>query len=301
MTAPSYVSLKDFAAGFGDDHDALPAWVHPDATTPALFEQIGLRYRLEDVLDTVVALQRAERLQDGVYAGPGAMASVYRDVLHAARTLQIAVPPAILAGTGLKAQGCFGTDGRAFLYLSTFFFDPASEGERLFIAGRLCGHIAARQVTANTIYSLLVDHNGLRLIARRGVGPVLDVVLAPMSLGVRLALSRWHRAAEITADRAGMLVCRDVEGAATALMRQSLGKRPDLDVATYLEQRRVAGTSPGRWTELLNGSPWTHKRMRAMELFSQSEIYAKLTDTQIDAPLDLDTLNQKTTQLLGVS
>ena len=301
MTAPSYVSLQDFAAGFGDDHDVLPAWVHPHSTPPAVFEQLGLRYRLEDILDTVVALQRAERLQDGVYAGPGAMASVYRDVLHAARTLHIAVPPAILAGTGLKAQGCFGTDGRAFLYLSTFFFDPATEGERLFLAGRLCGHIAAHQVTPNTIYSLLVDQNGLRQIARRGFGPVLDVILAPISLGVRLAMSRWHRIAEITADRAGLLVCHDVEAAAMALMRQSLGKRPDLDAATYLDQRRMAGSSPGRWTELLSGAPWTHKRMRAMELFARTQLYSDLTGIEVDDPLDLDDVNQRTTKLLGVS
>ena len=296
-----YVSLKDFAAGFAEDHEALPDWVHPDAAAPAILEQLGLRHRLEDVLDTVVALQRAERLQDGVYAGPGAMASVYRDVLEAARVLHIAVPPAILAGAGLRSQGAFGTDGRAFLYLSTFFFDPATEGERLFMAGRLCGHIAARQVTAYTLYALLVDQNGLRSMARRNVGPVLEVVLAPLSLGVRLALSRWHRAAEVTADRAGMLVCRDVEAAAWALLRQSLGKRPDFDVATFLEQRRAHEASPGRWTELLNDQPFTHKRIRAMELFARSEVYARHTGIEVEDPLDHAELDRRTTQLLGVS
>src|SRR5262245_9562157 len=142
MTDVPYVSLKDFAATFDEGGGELPVWVHPDAAAPVVLDTLGFRPRLEDVLDTVVALQRAEWLHDGVYAGPAAMPGVYRDVLHSARTLKIAVPPAILAGAGLKAQGTFGTDGRAFLYLSTFFFDPASEGERRFMAGRLCGHIA---------------------------------------------------------------------------------------------------------------------------------------------------------------
>ncbi|MBX2803877.1 MAG: hypothetical protein KTR31_39745 [Myxococcales bacterium] len=302
MNAPSYVSLDDFAASFGEDEDAPPPWVHPNAATPGVVEQLGLRYRLEDILDTVVALQRAERLQDGVYAGPDSMASVYRDVLHAARSLRIPVPPAILAGTSMRLQGCFGTDRRAFLYLSTFFFvERAAIEERLFMTGRLCGHIAARQVTANTIYSLLVDQNGIRSIARRGFGPVLDVVLAPLSLGVRLALSRWHRAAVITADRAGILVCRDVESAAMALMRQTLGKAPELDAATFLEQRRINGGSPGKWTELLAGEPWTHKRIRAMELFSRSALYGELTDQPVEDPLSMDEVNERTTTLLGVS
>ncbi|MEZ4238524.1 MAG: hypothetical protein R3F59_20695 [Myxococcota bacterium] len=51
-----------------------------------MLDAVGMRDRLEDVLDTVVALQRAEWLHDGVYAGPGAMTGVYRDVLHAARS-----------------------------------------------------------------------------------------------------------------------------------------------------------------------------------------------------------------------
>ena len=61
------------------------------------------------------------------------------------------MPPAILAGAGIRSQGCFGTDDRAFLYLSTFFFGSAEEGEERFMAGRLCGHIAARHVTASTL------------------------------------------------------------------------------------------------------------------------------------------------------
>jgi hypothetical protein len=301
MSDVPYVPLADYAADFDSSGGDLPAWVHPDAAAQTVLDAVGMRDRLEDVLDTVVALQRAEWLHDGVYAGPGAMTSVYRDVLHAARTLKIAVPPAILAGTGLKMQGCFGTDGRAFLYLSTFFFDPASEGERRFMAGRLCGHIAARQVTAFTLYALLVDANGLRSLARKGVGPVLEVILAPLSVGVRLALSRWHRAAEITADRAGLLCCGDVEAAGTALLRQSLGRTPNIDLATYLEQLKGSRGAPGRWTELLADQPFTHKRVEAMTMFARSEVWAELTGAHVPDPLPRAELERRTRMLLGVS
>jgi peptidase M48-like protein len=311
MTDVPYVSLKDFAATFDEGGGELPVWVHPDAAAPQVLDTLGFRPRLEDVLDTVVALQRAEWLHDGVYAGPAAMPGVYRDVLHSARTLKIAVPPAILAGAGLKSQGTFGTDGRAFLYLSTFFFDPASEGERRFMAGRLCGHIAARQVTAETLYALLVDFHGLRSMARKAVGPMLEVFLAPLSVGVRLALSRWHRAAEITADRAGLLCCSDpertveqaLESAGRAMLRQSLGRTPDVGVAAYLDQLRSlrTGTSPGRWTELLADQPFTHKRLEALSLFAKSAPYAELTKREIADPLPREELDRQTSRLLGVS
>jgi hypothetical protein len=203
----------------------------------------------------------------------------------------------------MRSQGCFGTDGRAFLYLSTFFFGPASDGERLFLAGRLCGHIAAQQVTANTLYALLVDHNGLRQVARRAVGPVLDVVLAPLSLGVRLALSRWHRAAEITADRAGMLCAGGLQPAGDALLRLTLGTRGDVDPGTYLSQLRASGgpRSPGRFTELLASEPWTHKRLKALELFSRSALWAELSGQPVDEPIDRDALEAGTRRILGVS
>ena len=301
MNAPTYVSLQDFASSFGEDHDTLPSWVHPHASTPHLLEQLGLRHRLEDVLDTVVALQRAERLHDGVYAGPDSMVDVYRDVLEAARTLHIAVPPAILAPIPMRSQGCFGTDGRAYLSLSTWFFAGAPVPERLFLAGRLCGHIAAKQVTANTMFSLIADQSGIRQMARRSLGPVLDVILAPVSLGVRLALSRWHRSAVITNDRAGLLVSRDVEASCNALLYMALARRPEIDVSTYLGQREVHADGPGKWTELWAAEPWTHKRMRAMEIFSRSEVYARLTGEPVENPLSRDELNEQTTKLLGVS
>ncbi len=301
MSEPNYVSLEDFASTFGVGGDATAPWVHPHARTPEMIERTGLRYRLEDVLDTVVALQRANRLQDGIYASPHAMPHVYRSVLTAARTLHIAVPPAILAGTGSKMQGCFGTDGRAFLYLSTFFFDSAEEGERLFMAGRLCGYIAAKLVTANTMYSLIADNGGIRTLVPRGLRPVLDVVLSPLSLGVKIALSRWQRACEISVDRAGLVVNQDIEMAARALMRQTLGRKPQIDKDTYLDQHRDSDTSPGRWAELLSGAPWAYKRIRAMELFAQSKLYADLTGQPVDDPLSTEELDQRTTQILGVS
>src|SRR5688500_7550036 len=134
MSEVPYVSLLDFAGTMGASNGSTPSWVHADVNLPQVLEQVGLRRRIEDVLDTIVALQRAEWLDDGVFAGPTAMPGVYRGILHCARPLGVAVPPAILAGCGLRSQGCFGTDDRAFLYLSTFFFDPATEGERRFLA-----------------------------------------------------------------------------------------------------------------------------------------------------------------------
>ena len=94
-TEAPYISLADFAQSFDARTAEAPDWLFPPAAPPLPPDRLGLRFRLEDVLDTVVALQRAEWLQDGIFVGPRAMPDVHRDVLHCARVLGVAVPPAI--------------------------------------------------------------------------------------------------------------------------------------------------------------------------------------------------------------
>lgn len=298
MTEAPYISLAEFAASQPHRRDeAPPAWVH----APGSFTPPGLD-RLEDLLDTVVALQRAEWLQDGVYVGPRAMATVYRDLLDTSRTLGIGVPPAVVAGVGPGTQGAFGTDDRPFLLLSSFFLQGAPAAERRFLVGRLCGHIRARHVTWGTLYALLVDQDGLMKIGRRTVGPALEVLLAPLSLGARLALSRWHRAAEITADRAGLVACGDIDAARRALLRMALGVRPEVDPADYLDTLKGtrADDSPGKWAELLASQPFMHKRMQALELFARSVPWADLGGVVVGEVLTADELSRRTDDLLAV-
>ena len=125
MQPAPYPSLADFAATLSSRESGEAAdFAVSDSLLPPLPEPV--RDRLEEVLDTVVALQRAEWLEDGVYVGPRAMPEVYRAVLDASRRLEVALPPAIVARVAMPAMGTYGTDSRAFLLLSSFFVRPAS-------------------------------------------------------------------------------------------------------------------------------------------------------------------------------
>ncbi len=296
----AYVSLADFAETWADDPRAVPPWV---VAAHLPLDQFGVRQRIEDVVDTVTAMQRADLLEDGVYIGPNTLTDTYRELLFCARQLHVAVPPAVAAGAPMRSQSAYGTDGRAFLYLSTYFLNGTSSGVKRFHLGRLCGHIAARQVTANSLYGMVVDQNGLRSVARRAVGPLLEVFMAPLSLGFRLALSHWHRAAELTADRAGLLCSQDLDAAGTALLKLTMGVNPTITAEDYLAQLKRAhdSSSPGRWAELMSARPWTHKRIKALQLFHDSALYARALDREPpeDAIPD-DELKTRTKKLLGV-
>lgn len=302
MDPAPYPSLADFAATWAArDPEARAPFAVEAGSGPSL--PAALRDRLEEIVDTVVALQRAEWLEDGVYTGPRAMPEVYRAVLDAARILGVAVPPAIVARVPMDTQGTYGTDGRAFLLISSFFARPAADPELRFLIGRQVGHLAAGHVTARSVYALLADHNGVRRLARRALGPTLEVVLAPLSIGVRLPLSRWHRVGEVTADRAGLLVCDDLPAARRALLRCALGTTPDIDADAYLDQNRASKDGgPGKWTEILSDRPWLHKRLQALSLWARSERFADLGGTvEHDAELlDDETLDRRTRALLQV-
>lgn len=302
MDPAPYPSLADFAE----------TWTHRDPAIQAPFALSGsavpplppaVMDRLEEVLDTVVALQRAEWLEEGLYVGPRAMPEVYRVVMEATRRLEVALPPAIVARVAMPNQGTYGTDGRAFLLLSSFFVKPAPEAELRFLVGRQVGHLAAGQVTGRSLYALVTDHNGVRKLARRAVGPTLEVVLAPLSMGLRVALSRWHRMAELTADRAGLLVVDDLDAARNALLRCALGTTPEVSADDYLDQNRAAKDGgPGRWAELLSDQPWLHKRLGALALWARSERFAELGGTVLDGVelLDDERLDRETRALIQV-
>lgn len=302
MQPAPYPSLADFAETWSDREVGQPAaFAVGDGMLPPL--PAPVLDRLEEVLDTIVALQRAEWLEDGVYVGPRAMPDVYRAVLDASRRLEVALPPAIVGRVTLPSMGTYGTDSRVFLLLSTFFVKPASDAEIRFMVGRQVGHMAAGQVTGRSIYALMVDHNGVRKLARRAVGPTLEVVLAPLSMGLRVALSRWHRLAELTADRAGLLVVDDLEAARTALLRAGLGTSPEVSAEDYVHQSRKARDSgPARWAELLSDRPWLHKRLEALEMWARSERFVALggTPTEGAALLDDEALAREVRGLLGV-
>ncbi|MBA2320579.1 MAG: hypothetical protein H0V89_05425, partial [Deltaproteobacteria bacterium] len=131
----SWISLAAFAATFDPAGGDRPEWVLPAAAAlPA--DVLGLRGRMEDVLDTVTAWQRAEWQQDGVYVGPSVLPGVYRDALLAARRLEMAVPPVIVCAVSSRSQGVHGTDARAFVALSAVWNEGATEDERRFVLGR---------------------------------------------------------------------------------------------------------------------------------------------------------------------
>lgn len=104
----------------------------------------------------------------------------------------------------------------------------------------------------------------------------------PVSLGAAviftLALQGWSRACEYSADRAGLLVCGNVEKAVTALVKlQFRGVDTPQEIGAALEALdRQDDNAANVLMELISTHPLTMRRINELRKFAASAEYRKL-------------------------
>jgi Zn-dependent protease with chaperone function len=123
---------------------------------------------------------------------------------------------------------------------------------------------------------------------------------------VSLPLNAWSRCSEITADRAGLICCRDLRVAQLALLKIIGGftNIEALDIDLYLRQSKstLSFHNIGKYTELFSTHPLIFKRIEALRLFYNSEMYHRITgESKGDKKLISDVeLNKRTTEIIKV-
>jgi Zn-dependent protease with chaperone function len=197
---------------------------------------------------------------------------------QAAATLGIPVPD-IYAAPMPQPGTIFtvGTDERAFVFVETTYEHLASREEMLFVVGHECGHIDNHHVTYRTLVALIFEsaHNYVKeKLVLETAAEALKLVLGP-------ALAAWSRRSEITADRAGLICCRDLDVAQRAFMRLMLGfaRESEIDIDDYLRTMRetpIGGTT-ARFSLMEQIHPIIPVRCRALQLFHDSELYYEIT------------------------
>ena len=134
-----------------------------------------------------------------------------------------------------------------------------------------------------------------------GIGPLLANV-------VSLPLNTWSRYSEISADRAGFLCCGgDLKVAQKALLRLSGGfsNTDEMDVNQYIEQclQSLEDHKVGAVNEYFMNHPLIPKRLKALELFSRSEMFYRVTNKSYSADdklLNDNTLNDLVNEAIKV-
>lgn len=218
---------------------------------------------------------------------------LYELVVDCSRRLGIAIPTVYVAPEiGTLNAHTFGTSDEAYIVLNGVLIDHLSHEELRFVIGHECGHIENNHVVYNTaLYYLMFSANVfLRWIVQPAV----------------LALQSWARRAEITCDRAGLLCCRKVDIANSALIKLALGSQKlaaEINLEEYLKQLEESQESPGRFLELTQSHPYLPKRVKALEYFAKTHyfLHQGKADPSVDIEaMSLDTCDIEVGKLLSV-
>ncbi len=179
-------------------------------------------------------------------------------------TLQINKPTVYIVNDPRPNAATYGTNEESFIMVHSSLIDHFSDEELLTVIGHECGHIHNSHVVYLTALHYLTRMAGV--FVRWAVEPAL------------IALRAWSRRAEITCDRAGMLCGKDAKTAQRALTKLALGSQKlydEFNIEAFLEQYEEGKEGIGKYMEVFATHPWLPKRVLAMRVFAESELYRK--------------------------
>jgi Zn-dependent protease with chaperone function len=218
------------------------------AATVRLFKQVG----------------KSQMLGNAVKVGDRQFPRIYNIVKSCSDKLHIVQPTIYIVNQPSLNAATFGTNDDSFIMIHSALVDHYSDEELLTVIGHECGHIHNSHVVYLTALHYLTRMAGV--FVRWIVEPAV------------IALRAWSRRAEITCDRAGMLCGGDEAVAHRALAKLALGSRKlydEFNLEAFLEQYEEGKDSIGKYMEVFATHPWLPKRILAMRVFGQSQLYRK--------------------------
>ena len=173
-------------------------------------------------------------------AGPKQYPTLYRMLQESCKVMEITEPELYIHQSEVFNAYTSGTD-RTFIVLHSSLVKNFSDEELLFVIGHECGHIKAGHVLYSELGRMLMPLLEMLGQATLGLGQLAGI-------GVVAAFYEWMRQAEMSCDRAGLLVCQEPHNAVSALMKLGGGSSrfdDEASVEAFLEQARNHSASSG--------------------------------------------------------
>ena len=205
---------------------------------------------------------------------------------RASDALQITVPQVFVVNNPTFNAGTLGTNDDSFIIVHSALLDQYSDQELLTVIGHECGHIHNSHVAYLTALHYLTYMAGM----------FLPWILQP----ALVALRTWSRRAEITCDRAGMLVSGDQQASERAITKLAVGSQKlyeEFNLDAFLEQHTEGSQGIGRFMEVFATHPWLPKRVLAMRVFGASQLYRRTLDGTADG-LTMSEVDSRVAELL---
>lgn len=194
-----------------------------------------------------------------VRCGPNQYKTLYNILRESCDVLDMPEPELYISSNPFPNAFAGGVE-RPYITLRSSIVETLTDEELYHLIGHELGHIKANHILYMSVANVLAPL--LEMIGRRTLG-LGDVA----SIGLVLAMYEWYRQAEITADRAGLLVAQSLDTSIDANVALTAGPnrlRHEMNRDAFMDQARAyqdAGTleSIGKvLIFLLMSSTYTH-------------------------------------------
>lgn len=220
-------------------------------------------------------------LMQMVEVGPRQFPRIHEMAVHCARMLGIGLPRVFVEyQVSMNAYTYAADQTTPSIVLSTGLIEATADDELLAVIGHECGHIHNLHSAYNTLVVIGSNQMAgivLNAAAAGGVSlPIVGSIAQVLSGGLMLFMMRWSRCAEITSDRAAVICTGDPDTAMRMLAKLMTGGAVTLEGMNLDEFMRQIGdikAMPARVIELFQTHPITAKRLAAIRLFAQSDVF----------------------------
>ncbi|RLI07877.1 hypothetical protein DRO32_03220 [Candidatus Bathyarchaeota archaeon] len=181
---------------------------------------------------------RKELLANCLRVGERQCPSLHELYVDCASSLGVEEPPELFVECNPYPVSYIVGVSKAMIVLSTGLVDVMEEDEVRFALGHELGHFLCQHVLYQTMVRYISE-----IVARLGdvisvagpLGGMTKVAVKP----IEVALLSWSRVSEFSADRAGLIACRDLDTALSALVKLGIPSRKlwgEVDVGELVRQ-----------------------------------------------------------------
>lgn len=228
------------------------------------------------ITGTYVSRMTHEYTRTSMAVGPTQFPEIYQISCDCAKTLGIGIPNVFIENNPTMNAFTYAMDDiEPIVVVHSGLMERMTLGELKYIIGHECGHIQNYH-SAYEYLSQLVLSVGLITVTGVATG-IVQMLANLMTEGSRVLLAAWSRAAEVTADRAGMLCADRPEDCYSALAKimygGTIGNEHEIDYEAIRAQLEHTVSSIAKYSEILDSHPATARRIAALQEFSECKMY----------------------------
>ncbi len=168
-----------------------------------------------------------------------------------------------------------------FLVVSSALIDLMTRDELYFIIGHEMGHIKSNHVLYHDLANWIKHIATVAGNFTFGIGEIVG-------MGLMTAIINWIKKSELTADRAGLIACQDVDVATKALIKLALGSKKlfsQISINEYIRRGEELEEDEDKSTifkVMIQSAtlthPFTTTRVKLLQEWAKSKDYERLLD-----------------------